>query len=46
MSILESKLNPRSEEFKANSAAMQVVVDDLKNKIAQIAQGGGAAARE
>ena len=46
MTILESKLNPRSEDFKANAAAMQKVVDDLKEKIAKIAQGGGDDARK
>ncbi|PRC93336.1 carboxyl transferase domain-containing protein [Solimicrobium silvestre] len=43
---LESKLAPRSEEFKANVAAMQVVVDDLKNKIEKILLGGGDDARK
>lgn len=38
---LESKLSPRSEEFQANVAAMQAVVDDLKNKIEKIMLGGG-----
>jgi len=45
MTILESKLNARSEDFKANAAAMQSVVDDLRAKVAQIALGGGEAAR-
>ncbi len=44
MKILESKLNPRSDDFKANVAAMQVVVDDLQAQVAKIAAGGGAAA--
>ncbi|MES2118396.1 MAG: carboxyl transferase domain-containing protein, partial [Pseudomonadota bacterium] len=44
MPHIESKLNPRSEDFKANAAAMQVLVDDLRAKVAQIAAGGGAAA--
>ena len=43
---LESKLAPRSEEFKANVAAMQTVVDDLKNKIDSIFLGGGTQARD
>ncbi|MBI3229647.1 MAG: methylcrotonoyl-CoA carboxylase, partial [Burkholderiales bacterium] len=43
--ILESKLNIRGEDFKANAAAMQVLVDDLRQKIEQIALGGGEAAR-
>jgi 3-methylcrotonyl-CoA carboxylase beta subunit len=46
MTILESKLNIRSEDFKANAAAMQVVVDDLKEKISKIALGGGEEARQ
>ena len=46
MAILESKLNTRSEDFKANAAAMQKVVDDLREKIAKIAQGGGEDARK
>jgi 3-methylcrotonyl-CoA carboxylase beta subunit len=45
MPALVSKLNPRSEEFKANAAAMRALVDDLNAKIAQIALGGGEAAR-
>ena len=43
--ILESKLNPRSDEFKANAAAIQKVVDDLQRTVEKIAQGGGEAAR-
>ncbi|HEY8608573.1 MAG TPA: carboxyl transferase domain-containing protein [Noviherbaspirillum sp.] len=45
MTILESKLNPRAEDFRANAAAMQKLVDDLKAKVEQIALGGGEAAR-
>ena len=44
MPQLDSKLNPRSDDFRANAAAMQAVVDDLHAKVAAIAQGGGAAA--
>jgi 3-methylcrotonyl-CoA carboxylase beta subunit len=44
MPQIESKLNPRSEDFKANAAAMQAVVDDLRDKVARIALGGGEAA--
>jgi 3-methylcrotonyl-CoA carboxylase beta subunit len=46
MTILDSKLNSRSEEFKANAAAMQAVVKDLKAKVAKIALGGGDDARK
>jgi len=38
---LESKIVPRSDDCLANVAAMQSVVDDLKNKIEQIMLGGG-----
>ena len=31
MPHIESKLNPRSEDFKANAAAMQAIVDDLRD---------------
>lgn len=44
MPSIESKLNPRGEDFKANAAAMHALVDDLRAKVATIAQGGGAAA--
>jgi 3-methylcrotonyl-CoA carboxylase beta subunit len=46
MSILESKLSTRSEEFKANSTALQLLVDDLKARVAKIALGGGEEARK
>ncbi|WKB54835.1 carboxyl transferase domain-containing protein [Eleftheria terrae] len=45
MPVFESKLNPRAEDFKANAAAMQALVADLHARLAQIAQGGGEAAR-
>ncbi|MBC7414934.1 MAG: methylcrotonoyl-CoA carboxylase [Herminiimonas sp.] len=45
MTMLETKLNLRSDDFKANAAAMQALVDDLRAKVDKIAQGGGEAAR-
>ncbi|MEO6031738.1 MAG: carboxyl transferase domain-containing protein [Burkholderiaceae bacterium] len=45
MPALASKLSPRSEDFKANAAAMRALVDDLNAKLARIVQGGGDAAR-
>ena len=45
MSVLRSQLNPRSEEFQANSRAMQALVEDLRARCAHIALGGGEAAR-
>ena len=41
MPALVSKLNPRTEDFKANAAAMRSLVDDLNAKLATIALGGG-----
>jgi 3-methylcrotonyl-CoA carboxylase beta subunit len=43
--ILQSKLNPRSEAFKANAEAMRSLVQDLHSKLAQAALGGGEVAR-
>jgi 3-methylcrotonyl-CoA carboxylase beta subunit len=45
MPALASKLNARSDDFKANAAAMRVLVDDLNAKLAQVALGGGEAPR-
>jgi 3-methylcrotonyl-CoA carboxylase beta subunit len=45
MAILESRLNSGSEDFKANAASMQALVDDLKARLAQLAVGGDEAAR-
>jgi 3-methylcrotonyl-CoA carboxylase beta subunit len=45
MAVLATRLNPRSEAFKAQAAAMQALVDDLNDQLARIAQGGGDAAR-
>lgn len=45
MPVLTSKLNPRSDEFKASAAAMRERVEDLNARLAEIAEGGGAAAR-
>ncbi len=45
MTIIESKLNPRSDDFKANAAAIQAVVDDLKARVEKILLGGGDTAR-
>jgi len=45
MPALASKLNPRTEDFKANAAAMRALVDDLNTRLARIAQGGGEGPR-
>ena len=43
--IITSKLSPNSSEFQQNSAAMQVIVDDLYQQLNKIAQGGSERAR-
>ncbi|MCX8018396.1 MAG: methylcrotonoyl-CoA carboxylase, partial [Rhodocyclaceae bacterium] len=45
MTLLKSSLDPRSSEFLANAAAMQALVDDLREKMAKVAQGGSEEAR-
>ena len=46
MTQIQSRLNPRDESFQANARLMESLVDDLRAKIDQIAQGGGEAARK
>ena len=46
MNQLQSKINIRSDEFKNNQAAMQSLVDDLREKVQKIALGGGETARQ
>ena len=46
MPVLTTSLNPRSDDFKANAAAMRALVDDLAARLAEAARGGGDAARE
>ena len=46
MPALTSQLDPRSAEFGANAAAMRALVDDLRARCAEVAQGGGQAARD
>jgi len=41
MSTIETRVNTRSEEFLANAAHMQGLVDDLEARIAGIRKGGG-----
>ena len=40
MSIIKSKLNTRSDDYRANVAAMRALVDDLREKTALVSQGG------
>jgi 3-methylcrotonyl-CoA carboxylase beta subunit len=45
MTILETKISSKSDDFKANATAMQALVDDLKAKVEKIMLGGGEEAR-
>ena len=44
MSTLRSNLNPRDASFQQNAAAMRELVADLRARVADVMQGGGAAA--
>jgi 3-methylcrotonyl-CoA carboxylase beta subunit len=46
MGTIQSKLNPRSTEYKSSQEAMAILVADLRAKVEVIKQGGGDAARE
>src|ERR1700687_3593130 len=46
MTPIQTKLNPRSPEFKAGREAMSALVSDLREKIGLVGKGGGEAARE
>jgi len=46
MPVIESRINPRTQGFAENAAAMQALVADLRAKLAQTALGGSASARE
>jgi 3-methylcrotonyl-CoA carboxylase beta subunit len=46
MPVLETSIDPRSADFQANAESLRSQVDELKALLAQIAQGGGAQARE
>jgi 3-methylcrotonyl-CoA carboxylase beta subunit len=41
MAIIESALDPRSDEFRANRMAMESLVGDLRAKFAASSLGGG-----
>ena len=40
MTILKTRLDPRSNEFKANASLMRDLVNDLRAKTEQVARGG------
>ena len=45
MTVLTTSLDRRSEMFAANAAAMRALVENLREKVAAIREGGGEAAR-
>jgi 3-methylcrotonyl-CoA carboxylase beta subunit len=46
VSVLHSRLDARSADFKANAEKMRVQVEELGQKVAEARLGGGVAARE
>ena len=46
MSALVSRVDPRSDSFRANAQAMQALVDDLQRQVHKVKQGGGERSRE
>jgi 3-methylcrotonyl-CoA carboxylase beta subunit len=44
MQALKSQIDPRSDEFRANANAMRTLVDDLRDKVNVVSQGGGKVA--
>lgn len=44
--MIKSKINPDSETFRENYAAMETLVADLRSKVGKIAEGGSERARE
>ena len=46
MTTIQSKLNPRADEFRGNAEAMRAVVADLREKTATVARGGSEEARQ
>ncbi|WP_210397725.1 carboxyl transferase domain-containing protein [Motiliproteus sediminis] len=41
MAVLNSKINSRAQDYLDRQAAMQAAVDDLRDRVATIEQGGG-----
>ena len=46
MAILESKIQTKSDEFKANDAHQRKLVSDLNEHLEKVAEGGGSKARD
>src|SRR6202045_3452869 len=46
MPILETSIDPKGDDFRANAESLRAHVGELKELLARIAEGGGAQARE
>ena len=46
MAVLQTKINPRAEDFLSNHKAMSAAVKDLREKVAIVEQGGGSKYQE
>ena len=46
MAVIESRINPRSAEFRENARAMAALVENLRAKVAEVERGGGERARK
>src|ERR1700754_264229 len=46
MTVLQSDINPRSDEFRANADEMRALLDDLRARVVEVGQGGGEQARQ
>jgi len=46
MTVLESRLDPRSDEFQANATQLRAQVVALRTALARVAEGGGTKARD
>lgn len=46
MSVIKTSINTRSDDFKTNQLAMQQLVEEMQNRVKEIARGGGEKARE
>jgi 3-methylcrotonyl-CoA carboxylase beta subunit len=46
MPVIDSQLDPRSQEFRDNADYHRSLVDELDRRLARAAEGGGPKARE
>ncbi|SEO58581.1 carboxyl transferase domain-containing protein [Aquisalimonas asiatica] len=46
MTVLKSRIDPRSEEFQTNRESMGTLVADLRDRVARVKEGGGEAAQK